>query len=389
MSFTPSSVAPTCSASTASPRARETRQCRGLGHREKVLGWCPPGDVGDEDGWGLVWPRRVGTGGAGLAVGARRAGGTCLVGAARGVVGIGGVAGARVDRARSGLLASGGCRARAVGVEQRLEASCGTAGDGVVMEVLSSTVVGGVVMEVLGSTVDDGMVMEVFSRIADDGTVMEVLGNTVGAGVVMEVSGSPAGDGVMIEVLGSTVVGGALLDALGSTVGGGVVMEVLDSMVGDRVVMEVSGSTVGDGVVMEAPRVTADDRVMMEALDITAGDGAVRKASAGTVGNMEEVAIGNGMAGSAMTGKVTDGSGVCAAVGETPGDSKADVLCDDAEVNGRDGEKETEGGKVAGQINWSSLRDTTACPARWGGVLHDTWADNFTFSLFSWIQLCR
>lgn len=37
VSFTPSSRAPTCSTSTASPRAREMWQCRGLAHREKPL----------------------------------------------------------------------------------------------------------------------------------------------------------------------------------------------------------------------------------------------------------------------------------------------------------------------------------------------------------------
>lgn len=108
---------------------------------------------------------------AGLSVDART-GGTCLVVAASGLVGAGVVAEARVDNAGSGLVVPGGCRLMMAGVGQRLKASSGTAGDGMVVEVLRSVV--------------------------DDGVAMETFGSTAGDGVVMEVSGSTVGDGMLI-----------------------------------------------------------------------------------------------------------------------------------------------------------------------------------------------
>ena len=274
---------------------------------------------------------------AGLSVGTRRAGGTCLVVAASGLVGTGVVAEARVDSAGFGLVAPGGCRLMMAGVGHRLKATRGTAGDGVEMEALGST---------LG-----------------DGAAMEAFGSTVGDGVLMEVSGSTVGDGVVMETSGGTTDGG--------------------------IVMEAFGSMVDDGVVMEAFGSTADDGMVTKSLDGMVGDGAVKKASVGMVGNMAEVATGDSIVGSAMMGKAANESMVGTAVGKAPGDSKVDIPCDDVEVNSREGVKEGERGRVAGQIKWSSLSDVTACPARCGGLLHDTWVDNLTFSLLPRIQLCR
>lgn len=326
---------------------------------------------------------------AGLSVGIRRAGGTCLVVAASRLVGTGVVAEARVDSAGSGLVAPGGCRLMMDGVGHRLKVSCGTAGDRVVMEVLGSTVDDGVTMEAFSSTVGDGVLMEVSGSTAGDGVLMEVSGSTVGDGVLMEALGSTVGDSVLMEAFSRTVGDGVVMEAFSSTADNGVVMEAFGSMVGDGVVMEVLGSTVGDGVVMKAFSSTADDGEVVKALDGMVGDGAVKKASVGMVGNVAEVATGDSMVGSAMMGKAANDSMVGAAVGKAPGDSKVDIPCDDVEVNGRDEVKAAERGRVAGQIKWSSLNDVTACPARWGGLLHDTWVDNLTFSLLPRIQLCR
>lgn len=271
-------------------------------------------------GWGLVWPRSGGTWDAGLSVNAGRAGGTCWVVAAHMVVGMGEVVGARDDGARSGL-----------------------------------------VTEILGSIAGDGVMMDILSSVDGDEEIMEVLGSSVGDEMVMDILGSRDGDGAVMEVLGSTA-------------GDGVVMETLDSTVGDGVAIEISGSTEGDGVVMEALcsdgavveilSSMVDGDMVMESLDSTVGEGAAMKLSVGMAGSMKEVAIGNGMVGSAIMGKATDDSVVCAAVGTSSGGSKGGIPRDDVEVNSRDGVKETEGGRVAGQINWFSLSDITACPAR-------------------------
>lgn len=320
MSFTPSSIAHTCSTSTASPRAREMRQCHGLAHREKSLWWCPSGAMDGETGWGLVWPCSGGTLDAGPSVSAGRAGGTCFVIAVHMVVGIGEVVGARVDSARSGL-----------------------------------------VTEILGSTTGDG-------------EIIDILGSVDGNEEIMEVLGSPVDDEMVMEILGSTDGDGAVMEVLGSTAGDGVVVEILDSVVGDGVVIEISGSTDGDGVVMEALysdgavveilSSMVDGDMVMEAFESMVGEGAVMKLSVGVAGNMKEVATGNGMVGSAIMGKATDDSIACAAVGTSSVGSKGGIPCDDVEVRSRDGMKETEGGRVAGQISWFSLSDITACPAR-------------------------
>lgn len=224
---------------------------------------------------------------AGLSVDTRT-GGMCRVVAASGLVGAGVVAEARVDNAGSGLVASGGCRLLMAGVGYRLKASSGTAGDGMVIEVLCSMV--------------------------DDRVAMETFGNTAGDGVVMKVSGSTVSDDVVIEAFSSTV---------------------------DVVVMEVLGTFVNDGVVKEALGSTAGDDVVMKALDGIAGDGVVKccHPSIGMDGNMAEVVTGDSMAGSVMTGEAANESVVGAAVG-----SKVDIPCDDVEVDGKDGVKEDERG---------------------------------------------
>lgn len=190
-------------------------------------------------------------------------------------------------------------------------------------------------------TADDGVVMEALGISADDdGVAVEAFGSTAGDEVVMKAFGSTVGDGVVMKDLGTLVVDGLVMRTFCSTAGGGVVTKALDGLVGDRV---------------------------------------VKAASTGMVGKTAEVTTGERVVCSVLMGKAANDSTVGAAGDTAPRDSSVDILCDGVEINGR----------VPGQVRCSSLSNVTACPARWGGLLQETWVDNLTFSLLARIQRCR
>lgn len=270
---------------------------------------------------------------AGLSLGTERAGGSCLVVTASELVSTGVVAEARVGGRGSGWLAPGDCSLTMAEVE--------TADDGVVMEAL-------------GISADD------------DGVAVEAFGSTAGDEVVMEAFGSTVGDGVVMKDLGTLVVDVVVMEAFGSTVVDCVVMEVLGLLVADGLVMRTFCSTAGGGVVTKA-------------LDGLVGDRVVKAASTGMVGKTAEVTTGERVVCSVLMGKAANDSTVGAAGDTAPCDSSVDILCDGVEINGR----------VPGQVRCSSLSNVTACPARWGGLLQETWVDNLTFSLLARIQRCR
>lgn len=237
-------------------------------------------------------------------------------------------------------------------------------------------------------TAGDGLVMEALGILVDDdGVAVEAFGNTTGDEVIMEVSGSTAGDEVVMKAFGDGVV----MKDLGTVVVDGVVMEVSGSIAGDGVVMKDFVTSVA-GVMVKVLSVLVVDGLTLKAFCSTAGGGMVTKtsdgllggrvvkaASMGMVGNSAEVTTSGGVVGSVLMGKDASDSMVGAAVDTAPRDRNVDVLCDGVELNGR----------VPGQIRCSSLSNVTSCPARWGGLLQETWVDNLTFSLLPRIQRCR
>lgn len=296
---------------------------------------------------------------AGLSLGSERAGGSCLAVAARGLVGTSVVAEAGVGGPGSGWVAPGDCSLTVAEVE---------------------TADGGVVMEALGiSSDDDGVAVEAFGSTVGDEVVMEVSDITAGDEVLMKAFGSTVGDGVVMKDLGTVVVDGVVMEVSGSTVGGGVVMKDLCTVVVDGGVMEVLGLLVVDGLALKVFCSTAGGGMVTKALDGLVGDRVVKAASTGMVGNTAEVTTGERVVGRVLMGKDANDSMVGAAVDMAPCDRNVDVLCDGVELNGR----------VPGQIRCSSLSSVTACPARWGGLLQETWADSLTFSLLARIQRCR
>lgn len=192
------------------------------------------------------------------------------------------------------------------------------------------------------------------ARVDSPGSGLVALGGCrlvmAGAGRTLKAVCGTAGDGVVMEASGSVVDDGVATEACGSTVDEGMLMEVPGSITGDGVVMNALGSTADDGVVMKAFVGMIDGAVVTKALDVTVGDGAMKKAFVGMVGNIAEVATGNSMVDSVLMGKAANDSTSGAAVGKAPRDSKVDIPCDDVEVNGRDGLKGAERGRVAGQI---------------------------------------
>lgn len=292
---------------------------------------------------------------AGLSLGTERAGGSCLVVAASELVGTCVEAEAGVGGTGSGWVAPGVCSLTMAEVE--------TAGDGLVMEALGTSADDdGVAVEAFGSTAGDEVVMKDFG----DGVMMKDLGTVVVDGVVMEVSGSTIGEGVLMEDFGSTV-------------GDRVVMKDFATLAVDGVMVELLGLLAVDGLVLKALCSTADVGMVTMTSDGLVGDRVVKAASMGTVGNTAEVTTGGRVVGSVPMGKDASDSMVGAAVDTAPRDRNVDVLCDGVELNGR----------VPGQIRCSSLSNATSCPARWGGLLQETWVDNLTFSLLPRIQRCR
>lgn len=189
-----------------------------------------------------------------------------------------------------------------------------------------------------------------------------------------------ADDGVVMEALGiSADDDGVAVEAFGSTAGDEVVMKAFGSTVGDGVVMKDLGTLVVDGLVMRTFCSRAGGEVVTKALDGLVGDRVVKAASTGMVGKTAEVTTGERVVCSVLMGKAANDSTVGAAGDTTPRDSSVDILCDGVEINGR----------VPGQVRCSSLSNVTACPARWGGLLQETWVDNLTFSLLARIQQCR
>lgn len=296
---------------------------------------------------------------AGLSLGTERAGGSCLVVAASELVGTRVVAEAGVGGTGSGWVAPGDCSLRMAEDE--------TADDGVVMEALGI------------SADDDGVAVEAFGSMVGDEVVMEVSGSTADDEVLMKAFGSTAGDGVVMKDLGTVVGDGVVVEVSGSTAGDGVVMKDFITLFVDDVVVEVLGLLVVDGLVLKAFCSTAGGGMVTKTSDGLAGDRVVKAASIGMVGITAEVTTGERVVGSVLMGKDASDSMAGAAVDTAPRDRNVDVLCDGVELNGR----------VPGQIRCSSLSNVTACPARWGGLLQETWEDNLTFSLLPSIQRCR
>lgn len=144
-------------------------------------------------------------------------------------------------------------------------------------------------------------------------------------------------------------------------------------------VIEVLGLLVVDGLALKVFCSTAGGGMVTKALDSLIDDTVEKAASTGMVGNTAEVTTGERVVGSVLMGEDANDSMVGAAVGTAPCDRNVDALCDGMELNGG----------VPGQMRCSSLSKVTACPARWGGLLQDTWVDNLTFSLLPRIQRCR